>query len=325
MICLGIESTAHTFGIGIVDENCNILSNEKDSFVSKKGGMIPRNLFDHHIENANKVLQQALEVSNVKLEEIDFVAFSQGPGIGQALRTGSVFARALSLKLNKPLVPVNHCIAHIEIGRKKCNLNDPITLYASGANTQVIGFESGKYRVYGETLDIGIGNLLDSFGRKLGLGFPAGPKMSELYYKANKLIELPYTVKGMDLSFSGLQTSAENKIGKESKEDLIFSLMQNAFSMLTEVTERVLAHTEKQELLAVGGVACSKPLQEMLSKMCKDRNCVFKVPENQFLVDNPAQIAWLGILTYNSGIKNKLSETIILPSQRTDQVIVKWR
>lgn len=340
MICLGIESTAHTFGASVVESNldkknyekstCKILSNEKKSYTTESGGMIPRELSEHHYKNATQIIGQSLATAKIDLKEIDLIAFSQGPGIGNALRVGANTSRQLSLKINKPLIGVNHCVAHLEIGRKLSNSIDPIMLYASGANTQIICYENSYYRVFGETLDTGIGNFLDSFGRKLGLGFPAGPKLSEMYYEGKELIELPYTVKGMDLAFSGLLTSATKKIkdaenGKFTKEDLVYSTMHTAFAMLTEVTERALAHTQKSEVILGGGVGCSKPLQEMVQIMCKERGAKLFVPPNSVMVDNAAMIAWSGILMNNSGMKTTLNQSMILPKQRTDDVKVLWR
>jgi glycoprotease/Kae1 family metallohydrolase len=344
MICLGIESTAHTFGASVVRSNidlvdydkstCEILSNEKDSYTTEKGGMIPRELAEHHYRVAPTIIKQALEKANIKLSEIDLVSFSQGPGIGNALRCGAVTARQLALKINKPLVGVNHCVAHVEIGRKLCNAKDPVMLYASGANTQIICYENGYYRVFGETLDTGIGNFLDTFGRSLGLGFPAGPQLDKMYFEGKELVELPYTVKGMDLAFSGLLTNATNKIpliGKEvdgkilTKEALVYSTLHNAFAMLTEVTERALAHTEKKEVILGGGVGCSKALQEMVGKMCEERGAKLFVPPNSVMVDNAAMISWTGLLMHKYGAKLNPSKSEILPKQRTDDVKVNWR
>jgi len=193
-----------------------------------------------------------------------------------------------------------------------------------GGHTQIIGYENGRYRVYGETLDIGIGNLLDSFGRALGLGFPAGPKIDEMYFEAKGFVELPYSVKGMDLVFSGLQTAAESKIGDVKKEDLCYSLMHTAFAMLTEVSERALAHTEKREILLTGGVAASKALREMLGKMCEERGARLFVPPREVCVDNGAMIAWQGLIERNAGRKMALKDTEILPKQRTDNVKGIW-
>ncbi|MFH1895642.1 MAG: bifunctional N(6)-L-threonylcarbamoyladenine synthase/serine/threonine protein kinase [archaeon] len=325
MISLGIESTAHTFGIGIVDEKCRILANEKKSYVKEDSvGIHPREAADYHYRNAKSVIENALEKANLKIKEVDVISFSQGPGLGNCLRVGAVTARTLSLLHKKPLVGVNHCIAHIEIGKKMTKAKDPITCYASGANTQIIGLEKGKYRIFGETLDIGIGNFLDSFGREIKLGFPAGPKMDEMYFTGKNFIELPYTVKGMDTAFSGLLTAGKQKIGKFEEKDLVFSLMHTAFAMLTEVTERALAHTGKKELLLTGGVASSNALRKMMKEMCLQRKAKFFVPPREVCVDNGAMIAWQGLIEFRAGKKTRLSQSRILPKQRTDQVEVSW-
>ncbi|MBN1940583.1 MAG: tRNA (adenosine(37)-N6)-threonylcarbamoyltransferase complex transferase subunit TsaD [Candidatus Diapherotrites archaeon] len=324
MIALGIESTAHTFGIGIVDSECNILANEKHSVATEAGGLIPRELAEHHLKHAKPLLESALEKARVKIKEIDLISFSQGPGIGNALSIGAVAARALALGNKKPLLGVNHCVAHVEIAKKLTNAKDAIYVYASGANTQIIGYETGRYRVYGETLDIGIGNLLDSFGRALGIGFPAGPKIDEMYFQAKEYVELPYSVKGMDLVFSGLQTAAERLVGKADEKDLAYSLMHNAFAELTEVSERALAHTEKGELVVTGGVAASKALRKMLQEMCEARGAFFRVPPFPACPDSGLLPAWLGVVEYESGIRMKLEETIVKPKQRTDDVEVTW-
>ncbi len=323
-ICLGVESTAHTFGIGIVDSQCNVLANEKDSFTTESGGLIPRELAEHHSRVGVEIISRAIEKAGVSWKEVDCIAFSQGPGIGPALSVGAVAARMLSLEHNKPLIGVNHCVAHIEIGKKKCGCKNPLILYVSGGNSQVIGYESGRYRVYGETLDIGVGNLLDSFGREIGLGFPAGPNMDEMYFLGKNYIELPYSVKGMDLNFSGLLTAAKMKIGKADEKDLVYSLMHTAFAMVVEVTERALAHTGKNELLLTGGVAASKALQKMCSEMCKERGVNLNVCPRELAVDNGCMVGWLGLLMYNSGVTTPIEKSLTNQRFRTDQQEVTW-
>lgn len=327
MISIGFESTAHTFGVAIVsDKNkkCNILANERHSITTKSGGLIPRELALHHFEHAVPLLKNALEKSGVEPKEIDVVSFSQGPGIGSALEVGAVTARAFALKHNKPLLGVNHCIGHIEIGKALSRAKDPIVVFTSGANCQIIGFENGKYRVFGETLDTGIGNVLDAFGRKLGLGFPAGPVLDQWYFDAHKYIELPYTVKGMDLAFSGLLTAAEKKIGKHDKKDLAYSLLHNAFAMVAEVAERALAHTGKKEVLLTGGVAASKALREMLGKMCRQRKAKLFVPSFEACTDSGLLPAWLGLIEHKAGVRMKLEETLVDQKQRVDDVDAVW-
>lgn len=327
-IVLGIESTAHTFGIGIV-KNEKILANEKDSYTTKKGGIIPLDAARHHKEIASEVYKRAIKIAKIKEEKIDAIAFSQAPGLAPCLIEGIKFAKELSKKLNKPLVPINHCVAHLEIG-KLTGAKNPVMLYASGANTQVIAYASGKYRVFGETLDIGVGNFIDNFARYLGMGFPGGPKIEELARDGKNYIELPYKIKGMDITLSGILTNLKQKFEskKYSKENLAYSMQETVFAMLVETAERAMAHTGKKELLLGGGVGCNKRLQEMCEIMCKERGAKFFVPENSLLIDNGAMIAFLGEIMFKSGIKFggiQGQELDINPRQRTDQVEVTWK
>lgn len=330
MLCLGIESTAHTFSASIIDgKTKEVLSNIISPFKTSEGegGMIPSKVADHHIDVCKDTLINAFTKANIKSEDIKLIAFSQGPGIGHCLRVGAGVARSLSLQLNVPLVGVNHCIAHLEIGRFLTSAKDPVLLYASGANTQIIAYESGKYRVFGETLDIGIGNFLDSFARAMGLGFPGGPQIEKLALKGKNLIKLPYSVKGMDISLGGISTNLKSKIKSNefSKEDLCFSVQETCFAMLVEVAERALAHTGKNELVLGGGVACNKRLQEMCKIMCEDRGAQCFFLENQFYVDNAAMIAITGFEMFNSGEKILVEKSEIRPDERTDDVLVTWR
>jgi len=313
MICLGIESTAHTFGIGIV-ENRMVLANSRDSYKSKTGGIIPIDAAKHHREAGGKVLEEALKAAKLTLGDVDAVALSTGPGLPPCLLAGLEFAKSLG----KPIIPVNHCVAHIEIGKIESDFRDPLVVYVSGGNTQVIAFESGKYRIFGETLDIGLGNALDKFGRELDMGMLAGMKIEELAQKGKKYLELPYTVKGMDLTFSGLVTAALGK-RKENLNDLCYSFQETAFAMLTEVSERALAHTQKKEMLLVGGCASNKRLQEMLKDMGSKHGAGFHVPQRDYNGDNGAMIAVVGCL-----IKRASQKIDIRPRWRTDEVEVTW-
>jgi N6-L-threonylcarbamoyladenine synthase len=326
MICLGIESTAHTFGVGIVNDR-KVLANVKDTYTTETGGIVPRLAAEHHIEVCDRLLSEALKKAGISPKQVDIIAYSRSPGLGHCLKIGAAAARSLSLIHKKPLIGVNHCIAHLEIGRLLTKAKDPVLLYASGANTQVIAYEAGKYRIFGETLDIGIGNLLDTFARELGLGFPGGPKIEALASKSSNYIELPYVVKGMDVSFGGILTSLKHKIASRQykKEDLCYSLQETVFAMLIEVSERALAHCGKTELLLGGGVACNRRLREMAERMCKERGARCYCPDTQYLVDNGAMIAWLGLLEYQAGNKTLLKDSSIDPYERTDDVRVNWR
>lgn len=320
---LGIESTAHTFGIGIVDRG-KILVNIKDTYTTEKGGIIPNEAAKHHKAIADYIYYNALKLGGVDEKEILAVAYSSSPGLAPCLAEGVRFAKLIAERLKIPLVPVNHCIAHLEIGRLT-GAKDPVLLYASGANTQIISYESGKYRIFGETLDIGVGNFIDTFARYCDMGFPGGPKIAEFAQKGINYIELPYSIKGMDVAFSGILTNLKQKIGKYSIEDLSYSLQETSFAMLVEASERAMAHTGKKELLLGGGVACNKRLQEMAKIMCEERDAKMFCPENSLLVDNGGMIAFLGEIMFDAGIKQIPKDADFDPKERTDDVEVTWR
>jgi len=328
--CLGIESTADDFGVAIVSFEGKVLSNTNDTYMPKKGGIHPREAARHHAEVSEKVLAEAFDKAKIKPRDISLVAFSQGPGLGPCLRTGATAARALASYLGIPLIGVNHCVGHIEIGKLATGATDPVTLYVSGGNTIVSAFEAGRYRIFGETLDIAMGNCLDVFARAAGLqqrkGAPFGAVVEELAHKGKNFVSLPYTVKGMDLSFSGLLTSSVQAFqsNKYSLEDICYSLQEVAFSMLTEVTERALAYTQKPEVLLTGGVAANKKLQVMLKVIAEEHGARFCVVPLKFAADNGAMIAWAGILAYRSGLSTPVEKSFVNVKWRLEEANAPW-
>src|SRR5659263_91288 len=317
---LGIEGTAWNLSAAIVDEK-DVIAETTATYRPAIGGIHPREAAQHHANHITKVVSDTLKKGG---RRVDAVAFSQGPGLGPCLRTVATAARALALSLDVPLIGVNHCIAHIEVGRWKTPAKDPVTLYVSGANSQVLAYRKNHYRVFGETLDIGIGNALDKFARSVGLQHPGGPKVEELAKKASQYIALPYTVKGMDFSFSGLTTAAQESAKKFPLPDVCHSFQETAFAMLVEVTERAIAHTGKREVLLAGGVGANSRLREMLAIMCEARGIDFYVPEKRFMGDNGAMIAYLGLLMYKSGYRTSIAGSKVNPNFRPDEEEVRW-
>lgn len=315
---MGIESTAHTFGVGLVDGEGSILANTWSSYKSSTGGMKPHELAEHHLNEAAEVIEAALDKAGLSLSDVSIVGYSRGPGIGQALLIGAFIARTIALRIRRPLVGVNHPLAHVEIGRKVTKSYDPVILYVSGGNTQVITHNGRRYVVLGETLDVGLGNAQDKLGRELGLPFPAGPRLDRM---KGEWIDLPYTVKGMDLSFSGLLTEALKRIRSGGRaEDAVWSFMEVAFSMTVEVAERALALSGKNELLLVGGVAASPRLKEMAETMCRERGVELKVPPAELVRDNGAMIAWTAILSYMIRGPEPIERSSIKPQWRIDEI-----
>ena len=331
-LVVGIESTAHTLSIGFVDETGELYSSESALFKPKEGGIHPREAADHHSLAAPGLVSALLRRKDFNQDDIVAVSFSQGPGLGPCLRIGASVARSLSSYWKAPLIGVNHCVAHIEVGRNQTGCEDPVLLYASGGNTQVIARSGDKYRVIGETLDIGIGNMLDKFARNHGIAFPGGTAIEKHSQKWDRdasvsgpeLLALPYGVHGTDLAFSGLLTSAIFHSKKFPLEQVCYSLQEHAFSSCIEVAERAMAHTGKTELLLGGGVACNLRLREMSAIMCEERGGKSFWPEKQYCIDNGTMIAELGRKEIQSGRVTELEESTIDPSLRTDSSTISW-
>lgn len=330
MKVLGIESTAHTFGVGIAqDKPPYILANERDTFVPQSGGMKPSEAARHHSLIAHVILKNALKAANTSMDEISAIAIALGPGMGPTLRVGAVVARALALKFKKNLVPVNHGIGHIEIGYLTTDARDPLILYLSGGNTIISTFYKGRFRIFGETLDIALGNMMDTFVREIGLAPPyivnGKHKIDICAEKGSRLINLPYVVKGEDMSYSGLLTAALRAARRNDIHDVCFSLREIAFDMLLEATERAVALTEKSEIMIVGGVAASGSLRDKLIQLAKDWNLDLKVVPSSYSGDNGAMIAYAGLLGFKHGVSIDISESTIRPRWRIDEVDIPWR
>ncbi|HEV2166844.1 MAG TPA: bifunctional N(6)-L-threonylcarbamoyladenine synthase/serine/threonine protein kinase [Thermoplasmata archaeon] len=326
MVVLGIESTAHTASVGVVGEGAEVLGLASDMYHPPSGGIHPREAANHHVDWLPGLVEAALRQSNVDPDELEAVAFAQGPGLGPCLRAGATVARMLSLSWEVPLVAVNHCVAHVEIARALSGLDDALLLYASGGNTQVIAFGSGRYRVLGETLDIGIGNFLDKLWIALGGSFPGGPAIEAAALGRTELLPLPYTVHGMDVAFSGILTAAiELSRRGADRADLAYSVEATTYAMLTEVTERALAHLGRRDVVLGGGVACNERLRGMVRAMVEARGGTSFAPPRRLCVDNGAMIAWTGLLGFRSGVRTEVERSAVRPRQRTDLVEVPWR
>jgi glycoprotease/Kae1 family metallohydrolase len=331
IICLGIESTAHTLGIGIIDSTGKIYSDQRISYIPPEGsGIHPREAARNHSAIASNLLTKVFDESKLSADNLSLVAFSQGPGMGPCLRTGAVIARSLATYYDIPLVGVNHIVSHIEIGKLLTNTKNPIILMISGGTTQISYLTNQYYTVFGETLDISIGNCFDKFAREVGIHDPTkpwpGPAFDKVAAQGKKFYELPYSVKGMSVSYSGLLTAAIKlvKEDKKSVKDVAYSLQETALSMLAEIAERAIAHLRSDELLVVGGLARNKRFQEMLKSVCKDWNIDLSICPFRYASDNGTMIAWGGILSYKANGPLDLSNSLVQPDWRSDSVKVTW-
>jgi N6-L-threonylcarbamoyladenine synthase len=231
------------------------------------------------------------------------------------------------------------------MGRSITRATNPVVLYVSGGNTQVIAYSDQRYRIFGETLDIAIGNCIDRFARTLMIPnnpFP-GYNVEQLAKKGRNLVDLPYAVKGMDASFSGILAAADmlakgldeslpimKRLKTEdgelvTREDMCFSLQETAYAMLVEITERAMAHVGSQQVLVVGGVGSNERLQQMMGMMARDRGGSVFATDERFCIDNGIMIAHAGLLEYGTGVEMRLEESTVTQRFRTDEVFVGWR
>ena len=324
---VGVESTAHTFSVSVMSSKGEILSNTKSVYKPPEGsGIHPFEASQNHLRTAAAVTAEAIETSGVRRENLEAVAYSMGPGLGPCLRVGAVVARTLAESLKIPLVPVNHAVGHIELGCLLADAKDPVVLLVSGGHTMVIAFSGNRWRVLGETLDLTLGQLLDQFGRHAGLASPFGGAIEKAASESSRYLRLPYSVKGNDVSFSGLLTAAKTLLdGGRSFSELSFSMQETAFAMVTEVTERALAFTGKKEVMVVGGVAANVRLATMMSTMAKRHSARLLLPPVAYSGDCGAQIAWTGLLALSSGVSVPVEESTVRQSWRLDSVDIPWR
>ncbi|PNY27389.1 tRNA N6-adenosine threonylcarbamoyltransferase [Tolypocladium capitatum] len=339
-IAIGLEGSANKLGIGLIrhtPSETTVLSNLRHTFVSPPGtGFLPKDTAAHHRAHFVALARAALAAAGVLPEDVDCVCFTQGPGMGAPLSAVAVAARTLSILWDRPLVGVNHCVGHIEMGRHITRADNPVVLYVSGGNSQVIAYAERRYRIFGETLDIAVGNCLDRFARTLAISNDPAPgyNIEQLAKRGSKLLDLPYAVKGMDCSFSGILASADalaaqmKAAGADADftpADLCFTLQETVFAMLVEITERAMAHVGSGQVLIVGGVGCNERLQEMMGEMARERGGSVYATDERFCIDNGIMIAHAGLLAYETGFRTPLEESQCTQRFRTDEVYVKWR
>ena len=325
-MCLGIESTAHTFGASLVDDHDRIVTNVNSTYRPPVGvGIHPRKASEHLASVADSIVKTALSTQDGSSIDPDVIAYAAGPGLGPCLRIGATVGRALSSFLKKPLVAVHHGVAHLDIAMSIAKAHDPLAVLVSGGHTSILVHIGKRWRVYGETQDITLGNLLDMFAREAKLPSPGGLSVSRQAMKGENLIKLPYTVKGNDVAYSGLLTAAATLLRRQGNlADLCFSLQETAFAMLSEAVERSLVQTRRSEVLLAGGVAASSRLREMIGSVAEDHGASFHPVPVEYSGDCGAQIACSGRLAFNSGITISTSDSFVTPRWRMDEVDVPW-
>ena len=328
MLVVGIEGTAWAASAAFYETETETIRIHSDPYVPAEGGIHPREAAEHMSTALPAAIETTLQqviTEGYALSEIDAVAYSQGPGLGPCLRIVGTAARTLAQTLEVPLVGVNHMIAHLEIGRHQSGFDSPVCLNASGANAHLLGYHNGRYRILGETMDTGVGNAIDKFSRHLDWSHPGGPKV-ESAAKEGEYVELPYVVKGMDFSFSGIMSAAKDAVDTGTPpENVCTGLQETIFAMLTEVAERALSVTGNNELVLGGGVGQNNRLQSMLQAMCDARGASLYVPSAGLLRDNAGMIAVTGAMMAAADQTTPLSDSAVDPGARPDTVRASWR
>ena len=320
-LILGIETSCDETAASIITENelgnpiilSNIVSSQVE--VHKKfGGVVPELAARSHIEKIDLIVQKAIYESGKKIEEIDAVASTAGPGLVVCLSVGLSFGKAFAASINKPFIAVNHLEGHALSPKLNSKLNYPyLFLLISGGHSQFLNVQSlGKYKRLGTTIDDALGEAFDKTAKLLGIEFPGGPMIEILAKKGNpNKYNLPKPILnkgGCNLSFAGLKTAilkiTKNIKTDQEKFDLAASFQKTIEEILYKKTKIAFAEFEKQNILnnkifvIAGGVASNKSIRSMLINLCKQENYESIFPPIQLCSDNAAMIAMVGLEKY---------------------------
>ena len=328
-LILGIESSCDETAASIISENdqgnpvvlSNVVSSQVD--VHKEfGGVVPELAARSHVEKIDRIVQKAINDSGIKIEEIDAVASTAGPGLIVCLSVGLSFGKALANILNKPFIAINHLEGHALSPKLDSELDYPyLLLLISGGHSQYLSVKNlSKYKRLGTTIDDAVGEAFDKTGKLLGIEFPGGPQIEVLAEKGNEnKYELPkpiYNKGGCNLSFAGLKT-AVLKIAKkittnQEKFDLAASFQKTVVEILYKKTKNAFKEFEKQinpekkKFVIAGGVAANKEIRKKLVSLCKEEGYKPFFTPIEFCGDNAAMIAMVGLEKFKLKQFNKL-------------------
>lgn len=332
IITLGIESSCDETSVSVVKNGREVLSNIINTQISihkKFGGVVPEIASRNHVKAISDVTKEALKQANKKLEEIDVITCTYGPGLVGALLVGVSYAKALSYALNKPLVGVNHIQGHIAANYITYpELKPPfLCLIISGGHTHLVHIQDyTKFEIIGKTRDDAIGEAFDKVARVIGLEYPGGPKIDELAKQGKPNIELPETYfENLDFSFSGIKTAVLNLNHKNpniNKADLCASFEFATTNMLLNNTKKALKQINIQnnittqtninkipinKIALAGGVSANSYIREKFLEYGEKENIQIYYPQLSLCTDNAAMIASAGYYNYINGITSDLT------------------
>lgn len=310
-LVLGIESSCDETSVAVVKNGREVLSNVIDTQIKiheQFGGVVPEIASRNHIEAISRVTKLALEQANVKLEDIDVIAPTYGPGLVGALLVGVSYGRGLAYALNKPLVGVNHLEGHISANYiTHPDLEPPfLCMLTSGGNTQIVYVKDYcDMEVLGRTRDDAIGEAFDKVARVIGLTYPGGPKIDKLAEQGKATINFPKThFENLDFSFSGIKTAVINihhKNPEVNKADLCMSFEKAVTEVLTENIEKAIKQTGIKKVVLAGGVSANTHIREEFEKLGQKLNVQIYKPDLKLCTDNAAMIGSAGYYRYLHG------------------------
>ena len=310
-LVLGIESSCDETSVAVVKNGREVLSNVIDTQIKiheQFGGVVPEIASRNHIEAISRVTKLALEQANVKLEDIDVIAPTYGPGLVGALLVGVSYGRGLAYALNKPLVGVNHLEGHISANYiTHPDLEPPfLCMLTSGGNTQIVYVKDYcDMEVLGRTRDDAIGEAFDKVARVIGLTYPGGPKIDKLAEQGKSTINFPKThFENLDFSFSGIKTAVINlhhKNPEVNKADLCMSFEKAVTEVLTENIEKAIKQTGIKKVVLAGGVSANTHIREEVEKLGQKLNVQIYKPDLKLCTDNAAMIGSAGYYRYLHG------------------------
>ena len=310
-LVLGIESSCDETSVAVVKNGREVLSNVIDTQIKiheQFGGVVPEIASRNHIEAISRVTKLALEQANVKLEDIDVIAPTYGPGLVGALLVGVSYGRGLAYALNKPLVGVNHLEGHISANYiTHPDLEPPfLCMLTSGGNTQIVYVKDYcDMEVLGRTRDDAIGEAFDKVARVIGLTYPGGPKIDKLAEQGKATINFPKThFENLDFSFSGIKTAVINlhhKNPEVNKADLCMSFEKAVTEVLTENIEKAIKQTGIKKVVLAGGVSANTHIREEFEKLGQKLNVQIYKPDLKLCTDNAAMIGSAGYYRYVHG------------------------
>ena len=313
MLVLGVESSCDETGLALYDTERGLLSHALHSQVAmheQYGGVVPELASRDHIRRAIPLLEQVLATAGVKTEQIDAIAYTQGPGLAGALLVGSSIACGLSLALDKPVLGVHHLEGHLLSPLLASNPPEfPfVALLVSGGHTQLMRVDGvGRYELLGETLDDAAGEAFDKSAKLLGLGYPGGPAISRLADfgdpAAYKLPRPMLHSKDLNFSFSGLKTAVltvvknqQANICEQDKANIARGFVDAIVDVLVAKCLKALKETRLTRLVIAGGVGANRQLREALNAAALVKRFRVFYPELEFCTDNGAMIAFAGAM-----------------------------